>query len=780
MGRRSPDSGRPARIGVIIGRVNDSYQRAVWRSVMRRAAEKGVEVLGMFGHGLGAPNPDQATMNIVYRMAGPDNLDALIVLSNTVGNFEGPSSVVRLIADSGLPTISIEIPLEGVPSVCARSDLAMTELIRHLAREHGRRSFALVTGPERHVDSIQRELVFRRTLEAEGIVFDERLRFGGSFLKESGAEGTRRLLDQGLRFDALVCLNDYMALGAMEVLRERGVAVPTAVSVSGFDDIAEARWTSPPLTTVWQPIDRLASDALDMVIELLGGSSPESRVLDCSCVFRQSCGCPPDLPLTASALSIPEDLSPATLELMESVDAMAKRGDARGMLGILDAALTARSGDSVSLSLWRRLIYRARGGTPALADRALSNECFDQALAMIGEVELRWEVERNIKQAELYARIRELSVKLLGTFSLEALVLEWQACLEAMGIPRGLIILFEGPVEPRGTAVPPLSRLISSSPPDRGVVFREFPTARLFPPEMDFRWGTAGWIIEPLVYQDEPLGYILMECGSEDPVVYETFRQEMSTAVKGALLMEEIRENKRDLERLVAVRTRELLVANRDLKDQIEQRRTLEMEVQEISNRTMQSIGQDIHDDLCQHLVGISMLAAVMEETLASTGRISADSIREIRDLLGGAVERSRKFARTLYPPGLEELGLVSALEDLVESLGRSAPGTTLSFQMEGDCRIEDPVKALQFFRIVQEALSNALRHSGSEVVMLRLFEKDGSLVAEVRDFGRGLGDDSIGRGMGMRIMRYRAESIGARLEIRNLGPGVCVSCALE
>ncbi len=84
---------------------------------------------------------------------------------------------------------------------------------------------------------------------------------------------------------------------------------------------------------------------------------------------------------------------------------------------------------------------------------------------------------------------------------------------------------------------PRLSRLVCADPgPDRGVAYRKFFTARLAPPEMDFRWGTAGWIIEPLVYQDEALGYIMIECGSEDPVVYETLLQEMSTAVKGALL----------------------------------------------------------------------------------------------------------------------------------------------------------------------------------------------------------------------------------------------------
>jgi len=157
----------------------------------------------------------------------------------------------------------------------------------------------------------------------------------------------------------------------------------------------------------------------------------------------------------------------------------------------------------------------------------------------------------------------------------------------------------------------------------------------------------------------------------------------------------------------VELRTQELRNTNNDLNAQIAQRRILEREIQEVSNRTMQAIGQDLHDDLCQHLVGISMLAAVVEETLATTSSVSVDSIREIRTLLESAVSRSRQFARTLYPPGLEAQGLVSALEDLVESQRHTACSVSISLQVEGDCRRAAPER-LQ--------LPQPLRHSRQQL----------------------------------------------------------------
>jgi DNA-binding LacI/PurR family transcriptional regulator/signal transduction histidine kinase len=780
-------SGRPLRVGVFIGLIDDSFQSAIWKSILARAGERNAEVIGFFGHGLGAPLPSQSTMNIAYRLALPANVDACIVLSNCVGNYEGPAGVAEFLATCSLPAVSIAFPLPGIPSVRARGGEAMVELVLHLIRSHGKRALALVTGPSHHADSLEREAAFREALAGEGLELADELLYRGQFFKESGKEAVQEFLASGKPFDAVVCLNDYMALGAMEELLARGIGVPSQVAVTGFDDIMEARWIPSPLTTVRQPLERFGIEAVDLVLDLVGGKAPPSRTLECSCVFRQSCGCPPVLPLSETALL--GDIDGGEPELSGRIVAAAASDDASALLRALDDALPVESrdaSDSEAFAGLKRVVYRARRDFEAERGRGAEREIspigrFDQAFAFLDQAELRRAVQRGIATAERYKLMRVLSAKLLETFSPDALVRNWEECIRPMGFRRGFLVLFLPPVESGGRAFPERSVLLSATPsPGRGVQRREFPTELLLPPELGFSWGKAGWLLEPLVYHDEALGYILLECGSEEAKAYETLRMEMSTAVKAMLLMDDIRGSERNLERLVEVRTRELREANVDLMSQIEQRRILEAEALEISNRTMQSIGQEIHDDLCRHLVGISELAAAMEGKLSGTGSIPSESIREIRELLSSAVSRSQQFARSLYPPALEETGFVSALEDLVESLGRSPGGAALSFQREGECRIEDPAKALQLYRIVQEALTNALRHSGSDVVTLRLFRQGGLLVAEVRDFGRGLGSDSVGRGMGMKIMRYRAESIGASLEIRNVDPGVRVSCALD
>jgi signal transduction histidine kinase len=254
--------------------------------------------------------------------------------------------------------------------------------------------------------------------------------------------------------------------------------------------------------------------------------------------------------------------------------------------------------------------------------------------------------------------------------------------------------------------------------------------------------------------------------------------------------------HERRLQVAVERRTAELTTANAELTREVERRMRLEREVSEISNRTMQRIGQDLHDDLCQHLAGIAMLASVLRGSLAGPDPGAVASIEQIGTLLADSITRAKQIARGLYPAGLEENGLVAAVEELVDAARRTYPAA-IEFRAAPDFRLPGTDRALQVYRIVQEALSNALKHSRSERIEVKLYreEPQGSagrrpwrpgedrrsvLVAEVSDDGEGLPASVDGDGMGLRIMRYRAETAGAELRIERLAPGTRISCRID
>jgi len=716
----------------------------------RRAREEGVEVVGFCGHGLEAPLVSQATMNLAYRIADSRSLDGLVVFSNTLGTFHGPEIVAELMKERALPTVSLGFDLDPVISISARGYPAMQELVRHLIHQHSRRRFALVSGPLEHFESQEREAAFRAVLAEEGIPFDEELLFRGTFYTQDGRHAVNTLVAGGKPFDAVVCLNDHMAIGALDALRHHGFTLPADVSVTGFDDIEEAAWVSPPLTTVRQPLDELSSTALSLLLDQIRGVGAVSQVAECRVVLRSSCGCPPSLLEAGDSLSWPQ---------AEQTFARLGQNSEPGGLVLQTIAMSLRShwGETVRLQWWRRKILQQRSKT---SDPVAWH---DQALVWLAEEELRWERESRMLRDERQLAIKDHSVRLQGLLTLEAIVRYGEDHFPGLGIPRSYLVLFESP--PSGLVEVPAKALWLTTRRNnkRALEKHPFETGFLVPAEAPFDWGTRGWLVEPLVYQDEALGYLLLECGTDEAVDFETLRETLSTAVKGALLMEEVEARRRGLAQQVREKTRELRAAHRDL--------------QQVSHRTMQTIGQDIHDDLCQHLVGISMLTAIVEESVANANSVPLGAVQEIKSLVDSAVVRSRQFARMLFPPGLVEHGLVSALEDLVDTMSRPHGG--VRFSAEGNCRVMQPDQALQLYRIVQESLSNALRHSGSEVILVRLVREADAIVAEVRDFGRGLPPGALGSGMGTRILKDRAETLGAQLEIYNLDPGVCVSCRL-
>lgn len=135
----------------------------------------------------------------------------------------------------------------------------------------GHRRIGLITGPSRLLCSRARLDGYRAALETAGIAVDPALVLEGDFYHESGFESGRHLLALEDRPTAIFVSSDQMAFGLYEAVRRAGLRVPEDVSVVGFDDLPEARWASPPLTTVRQPLAEMGSLAARTALALVRG-----------------------------------------------------------------------------------------------------------------------------------------------------------------------------------------------------------------------------------------------------------------------------------------------------------------------------------------------------------------------------------------------------------------------------------------------------------------------------------------------------------------------------
>ncbi len=136
----------------------------------------------------------------------------------------------------------------------------------------------------------QRHEGYRRALEAAGIAYDDRLVIAAPFEIEEARRAARPLVDLYPDFDAIFAASDMIALGAIALLRERGLSVPEDVAVIGFDDIPAGAHVYPALTTVHQDIPRAGRIMTDKLLSLIEGGSATSEIIDTRLVVRDSCG----------------------------------------------------------------------------------------------------------------------------------------------------------------------------------------------------------------------------------------------------------------------------------------------------------------------------------------------------------------------------------------------------------------------------------------------------------------------------------------------------------
>ena len=239
-----------------------------------------------------------------------------------------------------------------------------------------------------------------------------------------------------------------------------------------------------------------------------------------------------------------------------------------------------------------------------------------------------------------------------------------------------------------------------------------------------------------------------------------------------------LRESKNLLEKRVRTRTAELHAANRELQDEIARRKGLEGQILEISDREQERLSQELHDGLCQQLTAIGFLARATALRLRDHRVVQQDDLEKIAQLINSSVTDTRNIARDLHKEAIDAAMLLTALEDLTQRKIWKMP---CRLELKTEVDIEDDTVASQLYLILREAVINANKHSRGSEAVLEIRRRKNDLVFSVTDDGVGLGKKSkIGPGLGFHIMKYRAESIGARLELESLKKGgTRVACYL-
>lgn len=585
-GSTAANSDKRLTIGLITSQVHTRVFEDQWHGVFKAAEEMDVNLVIYPGSALDSPYGFEKQGNLLYETAlQPAFFDGIVIWSGALDWFISEDELVNFSQRfSGLPLVSMETPLPGVPTIGIGNYQGMWDLVQHLLVVHGYRRVAFVKGPEGHGGVRQRYQAYCDCLETYNIAFDPDLIVRGDFSNTSGKTAVSILLDERqVDFDVIVSANDKMAVGALIELQERGIVVPFDKAVVGFDD---DQVMSPPLTTTSPPFFEMGYIALETCVSLVKGHDvPDFIEMPAELIIRRSCGCLPqeleetwlfESPLLDSPSSIRECIITAVVEAVPNappfalLDTLAKafehsiaEEDGGAFLSKFDEILMLDVTNGNDLKRWHEVIsvFRkaSRGQWDTAEQARLAEDLYHQARLLVIDTQ-QWSFEYQVVEAEQSANsLREIGDLLITSFGLEDLKNLIAEMFPKVGVCQCAVALYKQGEPP----VPKRSELLviydeygrCDSIPSN---IWEFPKSML-PLTFINQEARQTFIIAPLYFREENLGVVVLGIESKDGMVYETLRMQVSSALKQVRMVEDIKNAQDRLELGVAQRTSELV-----------------------------------------------------------------------------------------------------------------------------------------------------------------------------------------------------------------------------
>lgn len=208
----------------------------------------------------------------------------------------------------------------------------------------------------------------------------------------------------------------------------------------------------------------------------------------------------------------------------------------------------------------------------------------------------------------------------------------------------------------------------------------------------------------------------------------------------------------------------------------ITEQKFLERALLEATEREQRRIGQELHDHLCQHLLGAAFAAKALAGALDRDGSRHAAALHDLARLINDSVTQARDISRGLHPVELDSAGLMSALQELAT---RASHSVRCEFHCKSSILVENSVSARNAYRIAQEAVTTAIQQSRPSCITINLSKKNDSICLEILDDGKS--ESELTRepyGTSVRTLRYRAQAMGGKVDFQfHPGSGTRVIC---
>jgi diguanylate cyclase (GGDEF)-like protein len=469
---------------------------------------------------------------------------------------EARSRYLQQLSDRGFPILYIATG-EREPMISVDNARGIQQAVAQLA-DHGHRQIAFLSGdPNDKGDSQTRLEAFHSAMREHDLQVDPSLVETGWHTLGGGYEAAQRILHSDSKFSAVVSSDDISAIGAMQAIREAGLRIPQDIAIIGFDDQPDAIAQIPPLASIHVPLAEMGEQALTLLSDhLVSGTGLDSFQVPTRLIPRQSCGCLPQVVSSAgqggsssqrfASHSDPgtEDIEAITRKfvtemtatlppasrypfgertnrlctgLVQAFYASLKEYRSTHFLETLMTVLQELELAEEDINSWQSVISTLRhemtrlpGVWAQARTQHLAEDLLHQARTAISESAQRQDFQHRYHLEITAQSLSELTARLSAALDERQAVQILDAHLSAIGIQHARVALFE----PEGADPVAWSSLLHSysEPADQCFPTREFPLPGLYPDG-----ELLNLALVPLVFQDEPFGYVAFDAGNLGP-----------------------------------------------------------------------------------------------------------------------------------------------------------------------------------------------------------------------------------------------------------------------
>ncbi len=560
-------------IGFLSTALYDEYLIQLMSGAQEAATQNGCNFIGLVSHG----------QHAFLKMASARRFDGLVFPTHYLCWNKTLPQVSEYVRSYNVPAVSIGIALEGVPSVTIDNSTGFYAQVVHLIKDHGFRKFAFFAGPTWNPEAEVRLAAFRRALADHNVPYDPSLHYFTEWGHRQAEGLIAQLLASGKKPDAIVCSNDQQACDALHALAAHGLKVPRDFAVVGFDDAAESKHASPPLTTVRQPIFELGGTAVNLLRRMLNGETvPAETRLDTVFIVRQSCGClPVDVKQavtnwrmergtsrelesarakvvseTQTLFNLPE--SDHTLkwanELFDAFTSNLTSDATQVFVNVLDQMARGDSeGEDRDLLVWQAMISIIRRNVlPLIPEREQilkAENLFHQGRVIVASATALSIVMKSRRAGMYLWKLMADNEQLSACDSVETFLNVFSSTLQYIGVERCYVVLsrnreFGG----EGEVLFEFHKHHGKQPAESRVFNMEEVVPR------DMLADPFNVIVQPIFSRTGLLGYIVIEMEAFYPQVMLDVRRQCSMSLNSVVMLREMKEQNYKLEAEIKAR----------------------------------------------------------------------------------------------------------------------------------------------------------------------------------------------------------------------------------